>query len=56
MRRKFLPESVSIESALVKSPLSWFPAFELDFVALGKSLGSSKELPNLPPFDPTNPF
>ncbi len=41
---------------VVESPLTWFPAFELDFVALGISLGSTKELPNLPPFDPADPF
>ncbi len=50
MRRKVPSNPV------VESPLTWFPAFELDFVALGISLGSTKELPDLPPFDPADPF
>ncbi len=50
IRRKVLSKPV------VESPLTWFPAFELDFVALGISLGFTKELPNLPPFDPADLF
>ncbi len=50
IRRKVLSKPV------VESPLTWFPAFELDFVALGISLGFTKELSNLPLFDLANLF